>query len=58
MFRDLATAVDALTVPVDADAVAAVMAIRDRLDTKLSKAIGERGPSSNDEPTGRRGDDQ
>ena len=39
MFEGLAAAIDGLEIPVDGDALAAVFALRDRLDAKLADAV-------------------
>ncbi len=41
MFDDLEAAVEALSIPVDGEAIAAVLAIRDRLDARIAEAVGE-----------------
>jgi Domain of unknown function (DUF222) len=39
MFEELGQAIDGLDIPVDADAVAAVIALRDRLEARISAAV-------------------
>ena len=39
MFEGLAEAIDGLEIPVDGDALAAVFALRDRLDARLAEAV-------------------
>jgi hypothetical protein len=39
VFEELGTAIEGLDIPVDGDALAAVMALRDRLDARISDAV-------------------
>jgi hypothetical protein len=39
MLEELGTAIETLDIPVDGDALAAVIALRDRLDARISDAV-------------------
>ena len=39
MFEELGTAIDALDIPADSAALAAVVGLRDRLDARISDAV-------------------
>jgi hypothetical protein len=39
MFEELGDAIDGLDIPVDSDALVAVLALRDRLDARISDAV-------------------
>jgi hypothetical protein len=39
MFEQLGNAIDRLDIPVDGEALAAVLALRDRLDARISDAV-------------------
>jgi hypothetical protein len=39
MFEELGTAIDQLDIPVDGAALAAILALRDRLDARISDAV-------------------
>jgi hypothetical protein len=39
MFEQLGDAIDGLDIPVDGDALSAVLALRDRLDARISDAV-------------------
>lgn len=41
MFDDMEAAVEGLSIPVDGQAIAAVLALRDRLDARIAEAVGE-----------------
>ncbi|HTJ74834.1 MAG TPA: DUF222 domain-containing protein, partial [Acidimicrobiales bacterium] len=40
MFEDLAAAIEDLDIPLDAESLAAVVALRDRLDARIAEAVG------------------
>jgi hypothetical protein len=45
VFEELGTVIEGLDIPVDGDALAAVMALRDRLDARISDAVVALGAS-------------